>query len=346
MPKSQTNSVVETFLGFSRQIADSYREAKLLNLSKIKPKNLTSIVSCGMGGSNLHAELFLKVTEAELKLPLTLVRDYHLPKFAGSKTLAVITSYSGTTEETINCLKEAKQRKCPVVVITTGGPLRDLAKKLKLPIYLMDASLNPSNQPRYGVGLQVGALLGIFDKLGLYKIKEKDLAASLEKLTRLSQVLSLPADGNPAAIVARALAGKTVMIVGAQFLSANAHILANQINESDKNLAFPFAIPELNHHLMEGLELPNAAKKTLHFLFLNSSLYEDIISRRIAVTQKVLRRQKIGYTNYFCSSCDPLASALEALIFGSWVSYYLSLANKVNATEIPWVNFFKAELKK
>lgn len=346
MPKTIGNPVVETFLGFSRQIGDSYREAKLLNLSKIKNKNITSIVSCGMGGSNLHAELFLKVTENELKLPLLLIRDYHLPKFAGTKTLVIVTSYSGTTEETINCLKEALQKKCPTIVIATGGPLRDLAKKFKLPLYLMDASLNPSNQPRYGVGLQVGALLGIFDKLGLYKPKEKDLQTALTSLTRLSQVLSLPADGNPAAIIAQALRGKTVMIVGAQFLSANAHILANQINESDKNLAFPFVIPELNHHLMEGLTLPLSAKKTLHFLFLNSPLYQPIISRRIAVTQKVLSRQKIGYTNYFCSSCDQLSSALEALIFGSWISYYLSLINKVNATEIPWVNFFKAELKK
>ena len=49
-----------------------------------------------------------------------------------------------------------------------------------------------------------------------------------------------------------------ILIVASEHGLGCAHTAANQFNESSKRLAVSFALPELNHHLLEGL----AAKET------------------------------------------------------------------------------------
>ncbi|HLD28166.1 MAG TPA: SIS domain-containing protein, partial [Patescibacteria group bacterium] len=142
------------------------------------------------------------------------------------------------------------------------------------------------------------------------------------------------------------LSGGLPILVGAEFLSANGHIIANQINESAKNFAVPFVIPELNHHLMEGLLLPSAVTSRIRFVFFNSSLYHSENKKRFAITQQVLRRQQIKYMEYTINGSSRLEAALEILLFGSWLSFYLTVINEQNPTDIKWVDYFKAELKK
>ena len=136
------------------------------------------------------------------------------------------------------------------------------------------------------------------------------------------------------------------VIVASEFLNGNGHIFANQINETAKQFVARFSIPELNHHLMEGLAFPVALKKILYFVFLESPLYSKRIKQRFEITKKVLAKNKIKFVANKINAKTVAGATIEALVFGSYASFYLALLNKVNPAQVPWVDYFKKELDK
>lgn len=341
------SKVADTISFLPEQINQSWDGAIKLKLPK-NYSNFQNVVVCGMGGSNLATELIRSVYGSDFKIPFILVRNYNLPQFVNNKSLVIISSYSGNTEETLSCLQQAKAKKAKIICLSSGGKLSALAKKNKLPNYQIDKKYNPSGQPRYAIGLQLGAVLAIFSQMKLIKLSPTELKQSSEYLSILNQTFIPEINGqsNFAKKLADEIKGQLPILVASDFLSANIHILANQINESAKNIAQHYTIPELNHHLMEGLKLPTAISSKIKFIFFNSSLYSPIISRRFYITEKVLKNQKIKFIDYSISSDSKLLTALEVLLLGSWTSYYLTILNQQNPTAIPWVDFFKKELAK
>jgi len=329
------------------QLTEAWQEAKKIKI----PASFAcfdAVVFCGMGGSNLVSELVRNIFRSEIKKPFVLVRGYNLPAFVGPNTLVFISSYSGNTEETVSCLKQALAKGAKVISISTGGQVISLTKKNKKPFYQLNASSNPSRQPRYGVGMQLGAVLAILSKLKVVKVSGKRIGLAADRLKTLNDLLAV--SGNSGKNLAKDLAaqfvGKMPVIVAAEIFSGNAHILANQINESAKSFSTYFLIPELNHHLLEGLKEPSSATKKLKFLFLNSSQYSSSITKRFLATQKVLKKQKVAFVEYFVDCQDGLVASLEVLLLGSWLSFYLARANKQDPTKIPWVKYFKDVMKK
>lgn len=347
LTKYNKSKVAETISYLSEQIATSFNDASATNFSK-SYKNFQNVVVCGMGGSNLATELVRSVYGREMKIPFVLVRNYGIPAFVNSKSLVIISSYSGNTEEIVNCLKEARDKKAKIFCMASGGKILSAAKRYKLPYYKIDKKFNPGNQPRYGVGSQFGATLAVFNKLGLLSIRNKDINEAVDYLYILNKGFDAEMESNKniAKDLAMEIKGSFPILVGAEFLTANTHILNNQINESAKNLSAYYPIPELNHHLLEGLQLPSVVNKKIKFLFFNSNLYSERISKRFKITQQVLKKQKINYIDYSIVGDSRLLAALEILLLGSWISYYLTILNEQNPTAIPYVDYFKKQLSK
>lgn len=346
--KYSKSKVDQTISYLPTQLSESFEEVSQIKLPK-NYQSVKNIVVAGMGGSNLATEMVRSVYGNDMKIPFVLVRNYSLPSFVNSKTLVIISSYSGNTEEIVNCLKEARAKKAKIFAMASGGKIASSAKRYKLPLYKINSKdHNPGNQPRYGVGSQFGATLAVLNNLKLLKIKKSEISEASEYLYILDKALNadIPVDQNIAKGIAMDLFGSLPIIVSAEFLAANGHILNNQINESSKNLADYYEIPELNHHLMEGLKFPTPVTSKLKFLFFNSNLYSDRIAKRFDITQKVLKKQKIEFIDYAIDGDSKLLASLEILLLGSWVSYYMTILNGANPVNIPYVNWFKAELVK
>jgi len=339
--------VADSLSNLPRQLLAAWQQAKKLSLPK-NCRQFDNLIFCGMGGSNLASELARAVFGSQIKKPVAIVRNYHLPAYAGSRTLVIITSYSGNTEEALSCLAEAVKNKCRIICIASGGKLAAKARQKKLPLFAINKSLNPSNQPRYDLGSQLGAVLGILNKLQIIKIGNDEIAKIVKYLDLFGQRLGLNilSDANPAKQLALSLLNSNIYIIAAGHLAANAHILANQFNESAKNLAVGYKIPELNHHLLEGFSFPKAVKADTKALFLFSPLYDQPIVKRFVVTEKVLGKQKIGTYVFKSRAKDKLLSALETVAFGGWTSYYLAVLNRQDPAQVPWVDYFKEELSK
>ncbi len=58
-----------------------------------------------------------------------------------------------------------------------------------------------------------------------------------------------------------------------EHLVGSCHSFKNLLNETAKTFAVLFDIPELNHHLMEGLKNPSRIREFFKFVFFESELF-------------------------------------------------------------------------
>ena len=97
----------------------------------------------GMGGSAIAAELTGALWADVMPRPWLVVRDYRWPACVGPRSLAVLSSNSGNTEETLALEREAAERGVPRVGLTSGGELAEPAARRRR----RTASRCPSGMP-------------------------------------------------------------------------------------------------------------------------------------------------------------------------------------------------------
>ncbi|MEX0616391.1 MAG: bifunctional phosphoglucose/phosphomannose isomerase [Candidatus Woykebacteria bacterium] len=333
------------------RLPDQLEQAWLEALSVSFPdsyKQVKNILVDGMGGSGLGPEIVNTVFKDKINVPMTLIHDYHLPAFVDGDTLVLISSYSGNTEEPLNAGEEALAKNYKVAGITEGGKLAEFLKVNKLPGFVFNAPYNPSHQPRLGLGYQVGGILGMFRSLGFINISDEEMDRVLFCSRELNQKLSpgSPTSENFAKELATKIQGNIVVVIAAEPLSANAHVFANHLNETSKTFSTYFIIPELNHHLLEGLNKPAGLGERLKVIVLESDLYSDKIKKRVQITKDIIEKQKIETISVKIEGDTALIQAFEALLVSSWTTFYLAILNGFDPSEIPWVDYFKEQLAK
>jgi glucose/mannose-6-phosphate isomerase len=331
------------------QIAQVLADVKTTKIPQ-EYKKCTKILVNGMGGSSLGAYIVKSVFAAELKVPFAVEPGYVLPNYVDKNTLYIIVSYSGTTEEPISTYAAAKKRGAKILAIAENKPNTSLPKliaKEKIPSYVFNPKNNPSNQPRLGVGYTVFGIIALLLRTGFLNIKEqevKNYLVGMKKKTKQWQVATSDKN-NPAKKLALALHGKAPILIGAEHLAGNLHALRNQINECAKLFSSYLILPDLNHYAMEGLVNPKTNKNNLIFLFFDSALYNPRVQIRAKLTKQVVAKNGIKVISHELKGATKLEQALEMLQFGSWLSYYLGILGNVDPVKIPWVDWFKKQLK-
>jgi len=84
---------------------------------------IANVFICGMGGSAVAGDLIASAYYERTRVPLVVHRGYYLPGWADDRTLAMLLSYSGETEETLTAAMQALERESPAIAITSGGKL-------------------------------------------------------------------------------------------------------------------------------------------------------------------------------------------------------------------------------
>lgn len=331
LDKSNLLSSIELL---DKQCAAAWRDVKKIKIPK-NYRRVENIIVSGMGGSALGAHLIGALFADQLRRPLEIVRGYTLPTYVGPKTLLILSSYSGNTEETLAAAHEGQKRKAKILGLSTGGALAIFLRRNNYPAYIFKPTYNPSNQPRMGLGYSIFGQLGFLAKCGAIKINEQEI----KKI-----IATLASKPRSAEKISDALKNKIPIIVASEFLLGNGHIMANQINENAKCFAMYFELPELNHHLMEGLKNPVANKKNLIFFLLNSDLYLPRNQKRYKILKIVLAKNKINFVEYRPAAKTKLLQVFEMLSLGSYLSFYLAMSYNLDPAPVPWVNFFKKEL--
>lgn len=348
--KLDTGQVAESISALPFQIRQVLHEARLIKIPGEYSKVTQAVVN-GMGGSNIGAGIIKSVFSGEVKIPIGITPGYEVPAHVNDKTLYVVSSYSGTTEEPLYAYEEAKKRGAKIIAITSRGAKNKLEKimiKDNIPGYIFKPEHNPSGQPRLGLGYSIFGMAVMLAKAGLFKIdvgEAENMIASLEIWDRELRP-AVNSMGNAAKQLALKLPGRQIILVAAEFLIGNVRAMRNQFCENSKHFATYLALPDLNHFAMEGLANPKSNKKDLIFLFFDSELYHPRVQKRSRLTKEVIKKNGIEVLSHNLTGKTKLAQAFEMLQLGSWTTYYLAVLNKVNPAKIPWVDWFKKELEK
>lgn len=337
--------IYDSLSKIGRQFESGWHDAQFTNLN-FDVSDVQNIIVAGMGGSNLAAKFVHSLSPLLLAVPFEIVANYRLPAYAGINTLVILSSYSGNTEETLSCAQDAVRRGCKTVVLTTGGKLKEFAIDEHLPLTLLDEKFNTSHVPRVGLGISLGALLSLLVRLNqkaYTHFDPKEIARTIERsFDGVSK--ARPLEENPAKILAQKHRGQGIIIYAANHLEGVSKVASNFFNESAKTFSTAFAIPDLNHHLMEGMDFPHSLKENLGIFLLNSTSYPDIIQKRLQITKEILLKQNYHVTVVKPETDNLVLQTFESLVFLIMFSYYLSIANKVNPGTNPWVDYFKNKL--
>ena len=136
------------------------------------------------------------------------------------------------------------------------------------------------------------------------------------------------------------------MLVSADFLAGALHVASNQHNENAKALVDYKLVPEINHHLMEGLRFPKSNTSSHFFVFVNSRLFAPKLQARMAITQKIVASQDIEAMELTLQAPTKLQQVFELITLFAFSSFYLSMLEGIDPSPIPYVDQFKEELQK
>ena len=92
---------VDTLLTMLRGFNDDIK-AGVEAVTDITIEKPERIILGGMGGSGAFADILKNALEGELDIPIVVIKDYFLPEDVEKGDLLIATTYSGTTEETLN----------------------------------------------------------------------------------------------------------------------------------------------------------------------------------------------------------------------------------------------------
>ncbi|NTU99012.1 hypothetical protein HGA64_03340 [Candidatus Falkowbacteria bacterium] len=342
-----TGKVAESISSLAEQMQQVLEEAKLIKIPE-SYKDITQIVVKGMGGSNLGAHIIKDALADKLPVPLNISAGYDIPASVNSKTLYVLSSYSGTTEEVLSVYNEVKKREAKIIAIVSEGnsQLEKIIKDDNIPAYIFKPKYNPSNQPRLGLGYSIFGIASLLSSTGIFDFDRAILEGIIRNLQTWDESLQLstPTKNNPAKTIASAIYKKQPILVGAEFIGGNLRAFRNQICENSKNFASFLVLPDLNHFAMEGLANPASNTETLSFVFFDSNLYHPRIQKRARLTKEVIKNNNIPVIEHLLMGETPLEQSFELLQLGSWTSFYLGILNQVNPVEIKWVDWFKQKL--
>ena len=262
--------------GLPDQVADALEAARSVE-SLPDGEGIDAVVVLGMGGSGIAGDVLAAAAVGSSRVPVSVVKSYELPAWVGPRTLVFAVSCSGDTEETLSSTEAAWAAGAPVIVVTSGGELTQLASAHGSPVVPVPSSIP---QPRAAIGATAVPLLVMADRLGLLKGVTEQISEAITQLRRRRDQL-IGAD-SPAAEIARRI-GRTIPLVhGSQGLaSVAASRWKTQVNENAKSPAMWAAQPELCHNEIAGwAQFGDVTRQVITVVALRSSDEHPQVARR------------------------------------------------------------------
>ncbi len=323
------------------QCRDAWANAQSLAIPE-SYRRANKVIILGMGGSAIGGALLNDLVRFECAVPILLNRDYTVPACVDGQTLAIASSYSGNTEETLISLEQAIRQGAMLLAVTTGGKLAERARELDIPLLLFAYKA----MPRAALGHSLILLLGVLCKLGLVPDKSADLDEAIAVMEKWQGEIeeSMPLEKNAAKQLAKKLHGKLPVVYGANYLSEVARRWKGQFNENSKNWSFFEQFPELNHNAVLGYRWPEDLAEKIVVIFLSSALDHPRNRVRIQVTQEILAQRGVAHQVVEARGNSPLAQMLSIIHFGDYVSYYLALLNGTDPSTVDTISYLKKRM--
>lgn len=319
---------------FTEQLEEALKIGPKANLSPFS-NSIENVVITGLGGSGIGGEIATQLVANQLKVPVVINNDYSLPEFVSSKTLVIVSSFSGNTEETLAALKIAQDKKAEIACITSGGKLADIAKENNYKLLVLPLAFSPRAMLTYSVVQQFFLLAhyGLIDSSYI-----EDVQNTIALLNReVDEIKDL------AHQTALALNSKTAVLYIESGLEGVAVRIRQQINENSKALCWHHVIPEMNHNELVGWA---GGKEEYAVIMLRTSYEHYRSSVRMNISKEIINKQTSTLLEIKAKGESKIEQAFYHILFGDWTSIYLAELNRVDDVEVKVIDYLKSELAK
>ncbi|RMG79956.1 MAG: bifunctional phosphoglucose/phosphomannose isomerase [Bacteroidetes bacterium] len=298
-------------------------------------KKINNVVIAGLGGSGIGGTIAAGYLYNKIKVPVVVVKDYHIPEFVNEKTLFIASSYSGNTEETLEALAQAKKKKAEIVCITSGGKLLKKAREKGF----NHIAIPKDYPPRAAFGYSFPQVLYVIHKYGLISKKfEKQLLESAEYLEKNTQEIK-----KNAMELANFLFEKIPVLYIASRFEGVAVRFRQQLNENSKMLAWHHAIPEMNHNELVGWRKKN---NELAVVFFHTPEDYFRVTKRMEINKKIISEYTSNITDIYAKGDNYLACANYLVHLTDYTSVFLAELKNIDAVEVDVITYLKSELSK
>ena len=330
-------------LTFSVNAAKHFSEAAHIaaqaSLDCPRPEN---IIIAGMGGSAIGGELLKDWARDKSPVPIEVNKDYMLPAYADAKSLVVIVSYSGDTEESLSAFLDATRRKCMTYCVSSGGSLLEFAEKLRIPHLKVPSGM----PPRAALPYLFVPLLVLLEKQGLVSNLTDELAESIKVLDKVAKqnAPDKPAKNNPAKTLALGIGETAPVIYGFGILRGAAVRFKQQFNENAKSPAKWEVFPELDHNEIVGWEKAGNLARYFSTILLRDRNEPTEVRSRIEITKALMQATGSKLFEVWSQGNSTLAKMLSTILVGDFASVYLAVLHGVDPTPVETITLLKEKL--
>lgn len=297
----------------------------------LKAENFNNILIGGLGGSGIGGRIVKNMFADVFPIPVEVIADYTLPAYVNDKTLVILGSYSGNTEETLTMFNAVAEKGCTTIILTSGGKLQALAQEKNLKTY----HIEPGFQPRMALGFSLTYLVLIFGELmGEPKLNElKEVASMFNETASYEedawQIFESIKEKSKVKFVV--LTDGPLEAVGTRF--------AQQIQENAKHECFTHVLPEHNHNVIESYY----GQLQTVFFFIHSEANQRV-SARFEFLNGLLEVEYNTVVEIGLSQLN-LAAIYQTIHRLDWLSLYLADYRKVDSLNVPNIASLKEFLE-
>ena len=345
MPPTTT---IETTLGadmfqamatYVKDYKDAYASARALTLPT--PSQFDNVVLTGMGGSGIGASLVEGLLQPTSPKPIFVVKDYRLPRWVSQRSFVIATSYSGNTEETLNCVADARERGSLVGGITSGGLLSSFLSKHKLPTF----NVTSARQPRAALPMLFGGLAGMLDRAGLGKLELDPSDENILHNLHVQLQPKLSGTEDRALLLAELMRNAHPTIVGEGHLWPVAMRWKAQLNENSKMFARAEPLPEMNHNdLVPWAQAPKNPVDSLVLLRRNKEPKE--VAARFDFLTDVAQKEKVPVETIQAICRTAVGQCLEHILYADYTSVYAAVLRHIDPTPVAIITGLKQRLER
>lgn len=285
-------------------------------------KRPEKVLYCGMGGSAISGDILGTIAQSRSRIHWTVNRTSRLPEWVDSKTIVILSSYSGNTHEVESIFRQAVARKAHFLVVASGGWLAEEALKRKIPLF----RLPQGYPPRFAIGYTTFSLLFLFMRYRWFSVPAKEIGEALRMARRFPKAAAHK--------LAKQLFNKNIAIYGGGLMQSVALRWRTQFAENAKTLASCEALPEMFHHEVEGWIFPAFKVKNSVAIFLTDRNEPEWLRKKKKVAMRAIREQGAKVVEPKARGEGALARIFSMILLGDWTSCGLAKLYKVDPMSI------------
>ncbi len=306
------------------------------DLKSINFKHPTHLVFVGMGGSGAICDIFSAIL-SKTNIHTEVVKGYHLPKTVDSKTLVIIASVSGDTDETLSVLSQAKNITKKIICFSSGGKMENFCKKNKIEF----RKIPMIHSPRASFVAYLYSMLKVL--LPILPIKKSNIHESIEGLKQISKKILINnlSEKNPSISLAKWIKGIPIIYYPSGLQSA-AIRFKNSLQENSKHHAITEDIIESCHNGIVSWE----KKSNITPILIQGKDDHVKTKQRWKIIKQYFKENDIEYKEIFSGEGDILTKLIQLIYLLDLSTIYLATIKRIDPSPVNSIDYIKRKLNK